>query len=165
MDSLDTLLFQEMQLLPAAKTAYRWSRTRLLNEIEQVMRTVAAWPGVVVHSNRDEVHFVAGESIVGRVPGLEIVADAVRASHERWDGLGYPDGLAGHDIPLAARIVAVADSYAAMTTPDRPYREPLSAEEAEEEVIRCAGTQFDPVVAEAFLAVLASDRAASVAAA
>ena len=71
MDSLDTLPFQEMQLLPAANTAYRRSRTRLLNEIEQVMRTVAAWPGVVVHSNRDEVHFVAGESIVGEL---------------RWDG-------------------------------------------------------------------------------
>jgi diguanylate cyclase (GGDEF)-like protein len=110
-------------------------------------------------------HTLAGERIVGRVPGLDSVADAVRASHERWDGLGYPDGLAGHDIPLSARIVAVADSYAAMTTPDRPYREPLSAAEAEEEVIRCAGTQFDPVVVEAFLAVLATERATSVAAA
>ena len=110
-------------------------------------------------------HTLAGERIVGRVPGLDAVAAAGRASHERWDGLGYPDGLAGHDIPLAARIVAVADSYAAMTTPDRPYREPLSPAEAEEEVIRCAGTQFDPVVAEAFLAVLATDRATSVQAA
>jgi diguanylate cyclase (GGDEF)-like protein len=110
-------------------------------------------------------HTLAGERIVGRVPGLDVVADAVRASHERWDGLGYPDGLAGHDIPLPARIVAVADSYAAMTTPDRPYREPLTAAEAEEEVIRCAGSQFDPVVVEAFLAVLADDRARSVQAA
>jgi len=110
-------------------------------------------------------HTLAGERIVGRVPGLDVVADAVRASHERWDGHGYPDGLAGHDIPLAARVVAVADSYAAMTTPDRPYRTPLSAIEAEEELIRCAGTQFDPVVVEAFLAVLAAERATSVAAA
>jgi diguanylate cyclase (GGDEF)-like protein len=110
-------------------------------------------------------HTLAGERIVGRVPGLDAVADAVRSSHERWDGLGYPDGLAGHDIPLAARIVAVADAYAAMTTPDRPYREPLSAAEAEDEVIRCAGTQFDPLVVEAFLAVLAADRATSVQAA
>ena len=110
-------------------------------------------------------HTLAGERIVGRVPGLDIVADAVRASHERWDGLGYPDGIAGNDIPLSARIVAVADSYAAMTTPDRPYREPLSEAEAEEEIIRCAGTQFDPIVVEAFLAVLADDRATSVQAA
>jgi two-component system, cell cycle response regulator len=110
-------------------------------------------------------HTLAGERIVGRVPGLDVVADAVRASHERWDGLGYPDGLAGHEIPLSARIVAVADSYAAMTTPDRPYREPLTPEDAEAEVIRCAGTQFDPLVVEAFLAVLATERAASVQAA
>jgi two-component system cell cycle response regulator len=110
-------------------------------------------------------HTLAGERIVGRVPGLDAVADAVRASHERWDGGGYPDGLAGHDIPLAARIVSVADAYAAMTTPDRPYRLPLSPDEAEAEVIRCAGTQFDPVVVEAFLAVLASDHATSVVAA
>jgi diguanylate cyclase (GGDEF)-like protein len=110
-------------------------------------------------------HTLAGERIVGRVPGLEAVADGVRASHERWDGLGYPDGLAGHDIPLAARIIAVADSYAAMTTPDRPYREPLTPQEAEDEVIRCAGTQFDPVVVEAFLAVLAAEPATAVVAA
>jgi putative two-component system response regulator len=124
-------------------------------------------PGPLDDSEREVVrqHTLAGERIVGRVPGLDVVADAVRASHERWDGLGYPDGLAGHDIPLAARIVSVADSFAAMTTPDRPYRAPLSEEEAEEEVIRCAGTQFDPVVVEAFLAVLADERATSVAAA
>jgi diguanylate cyclase (GGDEF)-like protein len=124
-------------------------------------------PGPLEESEWEVVrqHTLAGERIVGRVPGLDLVADAVRASHERWDGLGYPDGLAGHDIPLAARIVTVADSYAAMTTPDRPYREPLSPEEAEDEVIRCAGTQFDPVVVEAFLAVLADDRATAVTAA
>ena len=76
-----------------------------------------------------------------------------------------PTGSPVHDIPLSARIVAVADAYAAMTTPDRPYREPLSEAEAEEEIIRCAGTQFDPIVVEAFLAVLADDRATSVQAA
>ncbi len=96
----------------------------------------------------------------GAFPGLDAVADAVRASHERWDGFGYPDGLVGHEIPLAARIVAVADAYAAMTTPDRPYRDPLSPDEAEAEVIRCAGSQFDPVVVEAFLAALAAERTA-----
>jgi two-component system, cell cycle response regulator len=124
-------------------------------------------PGPLESSEWDVVrqHTVTGERIVGRVPGLDIVADAVRASHERWDGLGYPDGLSGHEIPLAARIVAVADAYAAMTTPDRPYRDPLSPAEAEAEVIRCAGTQFDPVVVEAFLAVLAAQRATAVAAA
>lgn len=124
-------------------------------------------PGPLTESEWEVIrqHTLAGERIVGRVPGLDVAADAVRSSHERWDGNGYPDGLGGRDIPLSARIVAVADSYAAMTTPDRPYREPLSPEDAEEELIRCAGTQFDPVVVEAFLAVLADDRAMSVAAA
>jgi len=124
-------------------------------------------PGPLSPSEWDIIrqHTLAGERIVGRVPGLEIVADAVRSSHERWDGHGYPDGLTAHEIPLAARIVAVADAYAAMTTPDRPYRDPLSPAEAEAEVIRCAGSQFDPVVVEAFLAVLAAQRATAVAAA
>jgi diguanylate cyclase (GGDEF)-like protein len=124
-------------------------------------------PGPLESSEWEVVrqHTLAGERIVGRVPGLDGVADAVRASHERWDGLGYPDGLSGHEIPLAARIVAVADAYAAMTTPDRPYRDPVSPAEAVDEIIRCGGSQFDPVVVEAFLAVLAADQAASVAAA
>jgi two-component system cell cycle response regulator len=123
-------------------------------------------PGPLESSEWEVVrqHTLAGERIVGRVPGLDLVADAVRASHERWDGLGYPDGLSGHEIPLAARIVAVADAYAAMTTPDRPYRHPLSPAEAEAEVIRCAGSQFDPVVVEAFLAALAAELAPAVAA-
>ena len=119
-------------------------------------------PGPLESSEWDLVrqHTITGERIVGRVPGLDVVADAVRASHERWDGHGYPDGLSGHEIPLAARIVAVADAYAAMTTPDRPYRAPLAPAEAEAEVIRCAGTQFDPVVVEAFLAALDAERTA-----
>ena len=119
-------------------------------------------PGPLESSEWDLVrqHTITGEQIVGRVPGLDVVADAVRASHERWDGHGYPDGLSGYEIPLAARIVAVADAYAAMTTPDRPYRAPLSPAEAEAEVIRCAGSQFDPVVVEAFLAALDAERTA-----
>jgi two-component system cell cycle response regulator len=119
-------------------------------------------PGPLESSEWDLVrqHTITGERIVGRVPGLDVVADAVRASHERWDGHGYPDGLSGYEIPLAARIVAVADAYAAMTTPDRPYRASLSPAEAEAEVIRCAGSQFDPVVVEAFLAALDAERTA-----
>ena len=124
-------------------------------------------PGPLDESEWEVVrqHTLAGERIVGVFPGWTWSRMRFAPQHERWDGLGYPDGLAGHDIPLPARIVSVADSYAAMTTPDRPYRQPLSEEEAEEEIIRCAGTQFDPVVVEAFLAVLADDRDASVAAA
>ena len=73
----------------------------------------------------------------------------MRSSHERWDGGGYPDGLAGEDIPLASRIVFAADAFDAMTSA-RPYNEPRSAEGAIRELRACAGTQFDPVVVEAF---------------
>ena len=76
----------------------------------------------------------------------------VRSSHERWDGNGYPDGLAGDEIPLGARIVSVCDAYDAMTS-DRPYQRALGHEEALAELRRCAGTQFDPDVVEAFCRV------------
>lgn len=75
---------------------------------------------------------------------------AVRHHHEWYNGKGYPYGLSGEQIPLDARIVAIADAFDAMTS-DRPYRHAHSVEEAREEILRCAGTQFDPVVAEAFL--------------
>ncbi len=81
----------------------------------------------------------------------------MRASHERWDGDGYPDGLAGAEIPLGARVIAVCDAWDAMVT-DRPYRRAMPREEALAEIERCAGTQFDPAVVEAFRAVLATPR-------
>jgi HD-GYP domain-containing protein (c-di-GMP phosphodiesterase class II) len=79
------------------------------------------------------------------VPGLEAVAPLVRAHHERWDGRGYPDGLAGERIPLASRIVSACDAIGALTT-DRPYRAGTSINAAVREIGRCAGTQFDPEV-------------------
>ncbi|MFZ0379263.1 MAG: diguanylate cyclase [Solirubrobacteraceae bacterium] len=85
--------------------------------------------------------------------GLPDIAAWVIAHHERIDGCGYPKRIAGEEIPLEARILAVADAYEAMIA-DRPYRDGLPAESAREELIRCAGTQFDPVVVEAFLAAL-----------
>ncbi len=81
---------------------------------------------------------------------VEFVADAlpvIRHHHERWDGTGYPDGLAGTEIALGARIVAVCDAFDAMTT-DRPYRKGMSVEDGCEEILRCAGTQFDPECAQ-----------------
>ena len=78
-------------------------------------------------------------------------ADIIRHHHERWNGTGYPDGLAAEDIPLGARIIAVADVYDAMTS-DRPYRRALSHEVAVSELIRGCGTQFDARIVEAFLA-------------
>jgi diguanylate cyclase (GGDEF)-like protein len=103
-------------------------------------------------------HTVVGERILAAAPALSAVAKLVRASHEHWDGGGYPDGTAGEDIPLGARIVAVCDSYDAIIA-DRPYRPARSPAEALAELRRCAGTQFDPAVVEAFIAVLAGARA------
>ena len=94
-------------------------------------------------------HTVIGEAIVGAAPALRPVAAIVRASHERWDGGGYPDGLAGEAIPLGARIVAVCDAFSAMVQ-DRPYGEVLGERDALAELRRCAGSQFDPEVVAAF---------------
>jgi HD-GYP domain-containing protein (c-di-GMP phosphodiesterase class II) len=93
---------------------------------------------------------VIGERILSAAPALRPVAAIVRASHERWDGLGYPDRLGGDEIPLAARVVAVCDAFHAITT-DRCYRPALSDGDAREELRREAGRQFDPAVVHAFL--------------
>ena len=102
-------------------------------------------------------HTLVGERILAAAPALVDVAKFVRSSHERWDGDGYPDGLAGEEIPLGARVIAVCDAWDAMVT-DRPYRRAMPREEALAELERCAGTQFDPDVVEAFRAVLATPR-------
>jgi len=93
-----------------------------------------------------------GARIISQIPFLEDVSRIVRHHHERWDGKGYPDGIAGEAIPLGARIFAVADSFDAMTS-DRPYRRAMSVEEARVEVVRCRGTQFDPEIVDAFARV------------
>jgi putative nucleotidyltransferase with HDIG domain len=101
-----------------------------------------------------KTHTIEGQRMLDQVGGLlSSVGVVVRASHERYDGRGYPDGLAAAAIPLAARIVAVCDSFNAMTT-TRSYRKALPVSEAVAEVRRCAGTQFDPAVADALLAVV-----------
>ncbi|HWI71133.1 MAG TPA: HD-GYP domain-containing protein, partial [Baekduia sp.] len=91
-------------------------------------------------------HPVWGAEALALVPGTDAVAAIVRAHHERWDGAGYPDGLAGDAIPLAARIIAVADAWHAMTS-DRSYRRALDAEHARQELADGAGSQFDERVA------------------
>jgi diguanylate cyclase (GGDEF)-like protein len=83
---------------------------------------------------------------------LKQIIPFVRSHHERWDGSGYPDGLIGEEIPLVARILAVADSFDAMTS-DRPYRQSLGIERALNEIKRCSGSQFDPCVVQQFLAM------------
>jgi len=101
-------------------------------------------------------HTVVGERIIEAAPALTDVAPIVRASHERIDGSGYPDGRRGDEIPLPARIVAVCDAYDAMRS-RRAYKEPLSMAEALAELRRHSGTQFDPLIVEVF-SELAAER-------
>jgi putative nucleotidyltransferase with HDIG domain len=106
-----------------------------------------------------KTHTIEGQRMLDRVGGfMSDVGRIVRSHHERWDGAGYPDGLAGEEIPLEARIIACCDSYNAMTT-DRAYRAALSPEVAAAELLRCAGSQFDPTVAGAALAVVGAQPA------
>jgi putative nucleotidyltransferase with HDIG domain len=99
-------------------------------------------------------HTIAGEEMLNKVGGsMSEIGAIVRASHERWDGNGYPDGTTGEAVPLPARIVAVADAFSAITT-TRPYRRAQSPEHALKELRGCAGTQFDPAVVDALDAVL-----------
>jgi HD-GYP domain-containing protein (c-di-GMP phosphodiesterase class II) len=101
-----------------------------------------------------KTHTVVGERLLERIGGLlGEVGQIVRSCHERWDGTGYPDRLAGDEIPLVARIVCTCDAWSAMTT-DRSYRKARSAEAAAEELRACAGTHFDPRVVETLLLVL-----------
>jgi putative nucleotidyltransferase with HDIG domain len=101
-------------------------------------------------------HPADGARIVRRVAGYGPVADVILSHHERWDGSGYPRNLAGEEIPLAARVIAVADAYDVLTARDS-YRHPISHEEAVAELRRNAGAQFDPLVVEAFAGLLESE--------
>jgi diguanylate cyclase (GGDEF)-like protein len=97
-------------------------------------------------------HPLIGERILAAAPDFGAAAKLVRSSHERWDGTGYPDKLSGPEIPLGARIISVCDAFDAMTT-TRPYAPQLGSEDAMSELVRCAGTQFDPDVVAAFASV------------
>ena len=100
-----------------------------------------------------ETHTIEGEAMLTKVGGLlGDIGRIVRSCHERWDGCGYPDGLAGEAIPVIARIVCATDAFSAMTT-NRPYRKAMSTGDALAELRLCAGTHFDPVVVEAIAAV------------
>jgi HD-GYP domain-containing protein (c-di-GMP phosphodiesterase class II) len=120
-----------------------------------VDRAILDKPGALDSEELDEIrtHPELGARMIEGIRSLRAAYGCVLHHHERWDGGGYPYGLGGNAIPLEARILAVADAYDAMTS-HRPYREPRSREEALAEVERCAGSQFDPRVAEAFLALV-----------
>jgi HD-GYP domain-containing protein (c-di-GMP phosphodiesterase class II) len=120
-------------------------------------------PGPLEPSEMDEMryHTVLGEQLVAAIPYLNGLAREVVASHhERWEGGGYPRGVRGEEIPLAARIFAIVDAFDAMTN-DRPYRKAMRASEALAEIQRGAGTQFEPALVDAFLVPRQESRSAA----
>jgi putative two-component system response regulator len=117
-------------------------------------------PGKLTNEEYQHImtHSMVGWKILAPLLGeMPEALNIVRSHHERFDGRGIPDGLAGTDIPLEARIAAAADSFDAMTS-DRPYRPGLSMEDALAELVRCSGTQFDPRVVEAVVAAVEAGR-------
>ncbi|HKC84273.1 MAG TPA: HD domain-containing phosphohydrolase [bacterium] len=131
-----------------------------------VPESVLRKPGSLDEREWNEVkaHATIGANLLANVPMLERVRPIVLAHHERFDGTGYPQGLREDQIPLAAQIIAVADAFAAMTA-ERPYRRAMAQKNAVAELRANAGTQFNPVVVEAFIAILGGERRAETAAA
>jgi HD-GYP domain-containing protein (c-di-GMP phosphodiesterase class II) len=130
----------------------------LLHDVGKVRvpKSIINKPGPLTAEEREvmERHTIEGERLLLRVGGLlGEIGRIVRSCHERWDGKGYPDGLAGEQIPLIARIVSCCDAYNAMTS-DRSYRKALPVEVAVEELRTCSGTQFDPQVVDALVTAL-----------
>ena len=120
--------------------------------------TILRKPGPLTGDEYDAIkqHPALGDSIVRDLPNVEAVKAGVRHHHERWDGTGYIDGLAGEDIPLIARIVSVADAFSAMTT-TRPYRKALTVAEALHRLREASGTQLDPRLVTAFVDAVEAD--------
>jgi diguanylate cyclase (GGDEF)-like protein len=146
-------------------SAHEASRIELAAELHDVGK--AAIPDSILNKpgalDENELQFMrshttVGERIVLAAPSLAPLAELVRSSHERFDGKGYPDGLVGEEIPRGASVISVCDAYDAMVG-GRPYSDAISVDEALEELRRSAGTQFDPKVVEAFLAVVAEQEA------
>jgi putative nucleotidyltransferase with HDIG domain len=141
------------QLAVAADIRRTIAKGALLHDVGKlrVDERILSKPGPLTRAERRKIeqHPVEGERIIASSvePG---VAQVVRAHHERWDGAGYPAGLSGAQIPLAARVVAVADAYLAMCE-ERPYRKRINKDAAVRELSKCAGSQFDPVCVQALI--------------
>jgi HD-GYP domain-containing protein (c-di-GMP phosphodiesterase class II) len=136
--------------------------TALLHDVGKVKipNSIINKDGPLTPAEREIIntHTIEGEQMLLKVGGLLArVGVLVRSCHERWDGGGYPDGLAGEDIPVVARIVCACDAFSAMTT-DRSYRKARSHDDAVAELVRCSGTQFDPRVVDALAAISAPAR-------
>src|SRR5438105_1191836 len=154
--SLVVAVADELGLPPAERRSAEFAA--LLHDVGKVRipGEIINKPGPLTPEERAviETHTVEGQRMLEQVGGLlGEVGGIVRSCHERVDGAGYPDGLAGEEIPLIARIVCCCDAFSAMTT-DRPYRKARSPEAALEELRQCAGTQFDPRVVEALARVI-----------
>ena len=126
----------------------------LLHDIGKIgiPQSILCKPGKLTEEEYEimKTHPAQAEKIIMDVKQLHIISDWLRSHHERWDGNGYPEGLKGEEIPLSARIIALADTYDAMTS-TRSYRAAMTHETAIEEIKRCAGTQFDPRLAQLFI--------------
>jgi HD-GYP domain-containing protein (c-di-GMP phosphodiesterase class II) len=154
--SLVVAVADELALSPEERRRAEFAA--LLHDVGKVRipGEIITKPGPLTEEERRvvETHTVEGERMLEQVGGLLAeVGRIVRSCHERWDGTGYPDRLAGEAIPREARIVCCCDAYSAMTT-DRPYRSARSREAALEELKACSGTQFDPQVVEALARVV-----------
>jgi diguanylate cyclase (GGDEF)-like protein len=135
---------EEMDVLVRAAEMHDIGKIAIPDEILHKAGPLSEAEEELVHK-----HTLIGERVLAAAPALRGVAKVVRSSHERWDGSGYPDGLAGEEIPQASRVILVCDAYSAMTG-TRPYGEPMSPDAALAELRRAAGTQFDPALVELF---------------
>jgi HD-GYP domain-containing protein (c-di-GMP phosphodiesterase class II) len=157
--ALRVALFAEAIGLRLGWNAARLETLRLGGRLHDVGKlaiaeTILRKPGPLTSEEVEQIrlHPVIGARVVAAVSAARAALPGVLYHHERWDGAGYPLGRAGRRIPSEARVLAVADAFDAMTS-DRPYRRALAVYDALAEVGRCAGTQFDPEVAAAFLDV------------
>ncbi len=144
-EQMDGLTFEEREVILAAAPVH---------DIGKIGTTdfILGKPGRLTDEEREIIkeHSKEGASILGILSMYREASLVVLHHHERWDGTGYPSGLAGKEIPIGSRIIAIADTYDAMTS-DRPYRKALSHQTAVAEIRRGAGTQFDPSTVDAFL--------------
>jgi len=149
------LIAQKLELSEEEKELLKYAA--MLHDIGKigVRGIILNNPNGLTGEEYDEIkkHPLVGESIIQPIELLQPIRTLIRHHHEWYNGKGYPDGLSGENIPLGARIIAIADAYDAMKS-DRPYRKALTEETAIRELKRGSGTQFDPKIVEVFLEIL-----------
>ena len=132
--------------------------TGLLHDIGKIAipEKILLKPGKLTQEEYEiiKTHPELGERLIQGIEKLKLISNWLKSHHERYDGKGYPDGLVGEEIPVSSRIIAIADTYDAMTS-TRSYRAALSHQEAIDEIRKCSGSQFDPKLAELFIEISA----------